>query len=78
MESQLLKACEGKTASQGGMNVNDLKKLAKSRGYTGSMKRENLTPGSKLLYKATKGGNKHIIIPNVSKLMTYPCTLKSD
>ena len=34
MDEKLMKACEGKTASQGGLNVSDLKKLPGAKGKT--------------------------------------------
>lgn len=42
MDQRLTKACEGKTASQGGLNVKELAEIAKGRGYKGEAKRSQL------------------------------------
>jgi hypothetical protein len=39
---KIQKACEGKTAKQGGMNVPELYKMASSQGYSGSKKRAEI------------------------------------
>lgn len=39
---RLSNACKGKSASQGGLNVPELSRLAAARGYTGSQKRADL------------------------------------
>lgn len=42
MDKALENACKGQSKSQGGMNVNELKILAKQRGYNGPIKRKEL------------------------------------
>lgn len=42
MDEKLLKACEGKSASQGGLNVPELHKMAVAKGYTGAKKRADI------------------------------------
>ncbi len=40
--AKLLNACQGKSANQGGMNLPEIKELAKSMGHSGVGKREDL------------------------------------
>lgn len=42
MDSKLINACAGKSASKGGLNVSDLFTIAKQGGYNGSKKRADL------------------------------------
>lgn len=42
MDSRLKRACEGKSESQGGMNVPELHSIARQKGYTGGKNRQDL------------------------------------
>lgn len=42
MDDRLIKACEGKSATQGGINVPELHKMAVSKGYTGKKIRKEI------------------------------------
>lgn len=91
MDEKLRNACAGKTAKQGGLNVADLAKIAKSRGYSGANKRPDLinflctnnspaknTAATKKPAKATKkGGEKTLPPPTTlaSGIKTHPQSL---
>lgn len=66
--ARLKKACEGKSASQGGMNVDELMNHAKNKGYTGSKARQPLLD---FLCRDTAPGRPHVT-PSASSAPSAP------